>query len=67
MSLYDTFRRVNVICLYALAAIGIVWVAGGFGLNSSDILSLTGLALAGVVYFQLIKLVRLVVKKKTKT
>lgn len=67
MNLYDTFRTINSICLYLLAAIGIVWVAGGLGLSSADILSLTGIALAGVVYFQLMKIVRSVSKSNSKT
>lgn len=65
MDLYQTFRTINIVCLYTLAAIGIVWIAGGFGLTGDDILSLTGLALAGVVYFQLIKLYRLMSKSET--
>jgi len=65
MDTYATFHRINAICLYALAAIGIVWTAGGLGLSGDDILSLTGLALAGVVYFQLIKLYRVMSKSQT--
>lgn len=64
MNLYQTFRAINIVCLYLLAAIGIVWIAGGLGLTNDDILSLSGLALAGVVYFQLIKLYRLMSKSE---
>lgn len=67
MNLYATFRRINLICLYALAGLLIVWFAGGLGLTTADILFVAGMSTAGVVYHQLFKVYRKMTKKETET